>query len=320
MPNGLIGVIVPVYKVEKYIAECIESILAQTYTNFRLILVDDGTPDEAGKICDEYAKKDQRITVVHQDNAGVTRARARGVKEADNCEFITFVDSDDTITPNALHQLIKAIPDDTDIVISHVAGYKYPNSISIEREEYLHHLISGHTLSCAPWGKLFRKTLFTEFVFDIPRKIVYGEDLLMNVRLSFNTNKKIIILDSKVYNYNININGCDKTFRTSPDYECLFHKHLVRSIPHFDLQTFYEDTIKRRIAIMRNVVSYKYIPEKKWLGSNFHKKFISDIKAFKYNIHPLELITITYSNFLIRILPVTILKLLFLKKRFLMLF
>ena len=78
MTKGLIGVIVPVYKVEKYIAECIESILAQTYTNSRLIIVDDGSPDNSSKICDEYAKKDSRITVIHQENAGVTRAIARG--------------------------------------------------------------------------------------------------------------------------------------------------------------------------------------------------------------------------------------------------
>ena len=86
MQQGLIGVIVPVYKVEKYIAECIESVLAQTYTNFRLILVDDGTPDNAGHICDEYAKKNARITVIHQVNAGVTRARARGVEKS--CHFV----------------------------------------------------------------------------------------------------------------------------------------------------------------------------------------------------------------------------------------
>ena len=85
MSEGLIGVIVPVYKVEKYIAECIGSILAQTYTNFHLILVDDGTPDGVGKICDEYAKKDPRITVIHQQNAGATRARAHGVEEAKDC-------------------------------------------------------------------------------------------------------------------------------------------------------------------------------------------------------------------------------------------
>ena len=118
MQKGLIGVIVPVYKVEKYIAECIDSILAQTYTNFRLILVDDGTPDNAGNICDEYAKKDSRITVIHQENKGVTRARARGVEETNDCEFITFVDSDDTIITTYLEILKNAINEDTDIVIS----------------------------------------------------------------------------------------------------------------------------------------------------------------------------------------------------------
>ena len=80
--DNRIAVIVPVYKAEEYIAECIESILAQTYTKFRLVLVDDGTPDGAGKICDEYAKKDTRITVIHQQNAGVTRARARGDRKS----------------------------------------------------------------------------------------------------------------------------------------------------------------------------------------------------------------------------------------------
>ena len=118
--KGLIGVIVPVYKVEKYIAECIESILAQTYTNFRLILVNDGSPDNAGIICDEYAKKDSRITVIHQENGGVTSARARGVEEASDCEFITFVDADDTIPQNSLQELYDSIqshPKPIDIII-----------------------------------------------------------------------------------------------------------------------------------------------------------------------------------------------------------
>ena len=140
--KGLICVIVPVYKVEKYIAECIESILAQTYTNFRLILVDDGTPDNAGKICDEYAKKDQRITVIHQENAGVTRARARGVEEADNCEFITFIDGDDTIDYNYLKILYDSTIDETDIVINECGIH----SVLIDKEQYLEHLFIG---SCA---------------------------------------------------------------------------------------------------------------------------------------------------------------------------
>ena len=129
MQQELIGVIVPVYKTEKYIAECIESILAQTYTRFRLILVDDGTPDNAGKICDEYKKKDSRITVIHQENAGVTRARARGVEEATDCDWITFVDSDDRIATNYLGDLYNAVSDDIDIVTNEENICKAKNSI-----------------------------------------------------------------------------------------------------------------------------------------------------------------------------------------------
>ena len=157
MKEGLVGVIVPVYKVEKYIAECIESILAQTYTNFRLILVDDGTPDSAGKICDEYAQKDPRITVIHQENAGVTRARARGVDEASDCEWITFVDSDDTITSFYLEQLHGAINNDVDIVLNE--SNNGTNNIPVCK--YINGLIGENgNMNIGPWNKLFRRILF----------------------------------------------------------------------------------------------------------------------------------------------------------------
>ena len=87
-----ISVIVPVYKAEKYLPSCIDSILAQTFTDFELILVDDGSPDNCGAICDEYAQKDKRVKVIHKENGGVTAARADGVKISTG-EFITFVDT-----------------------------------------------------------------------------------------------------------------------------------------------------------------------------------------------------------------------------------
>ena len=163
--KGLIGVIVPVYKVEKYIAECIESILAQTYTNFRLILVDDGSPDDAGRICDEYAKKDKRITVIHQENAGVTRARACGVEEAKDCEWITFVDGDDTLPIDALTRLMALVNSEADIIL----GYRTEINNGIERA-VLNNIGSGRYNSidyinamliddCAigPWAKIIKR-------------------------------------------------------------------------------------------------------------------------------------------------------------------
>ena len=94
----MLSVIIPVYKVEQYLCRCIDSVLAQTYTDLEIILVDDGSPDGSGAICDEYAAKDSRIKVIHQKNAGVSAARNAGMDLASG-EYLAFIDSDDFIEP-----------------------------------------------------------------------------------------------------------------------------------------------------------------------------------------------------------------------------
>ena len=112
-----LSIIVPVYKTEKYLPKCIDSILAQTYADFELILIDDGSPDRCGEICDEYALKDGRITVIHQENKGVSAARNAGLDIAKG-EYIGFVDSDDWIEPEMYEILVTTIVSRrTDIVI-----------------------------------------------------------------------------------------------------------------------------------------------------------------------------------------------------------
>ena len=110
-----VSIIVPVYQVEKYIRQCVDSILAQTFTDFELILVDDGSKDQSGHICDEYAKKDQRVKVIHQKNSGAATARNSGMDKATGSYF-TFIDGDDYIAPTMLECLHKTIVDeDADI-------------------------------------------------------------------------------------------------------------------------------------------------------------------------------------------------------------
>ena len=101
-----ISVIVPVYKAEKFLATCIESILNQTYCNLEIILVDDGSPDSCGKICEKYALSDSRVKVVHQKNAGVAAARNVGLDLAEG-DYVTFVDSDDYIQPQMYEKMIR---------------------------------------------------------------------------------------------------------------------------------------------------------------------------------------------------------------------
>jgi len=100
-----VSIVVPVYNVERYLERCIDSILAQTYTNFELILVDDGSPDNSGAICDRYAEQDTRVSVIHQENGGVSKARNAGIERAQG-KYLIFVDSDDWIEKNHIELLL----------------------------------------------------------------------------------------------------------------------------------------------------------------------------------------------------------------------
>lgn len=107
-----ISVVVPVYNVEKYLCRCVDSILAQTFSDFELILVDDGSPDKCGAICDEYTKKDSRVYVIHKENGGLSDSRNVGIKwaiENSDSEWIAFIDSDDWIYEKYLEILLDGI-------------------------------------------------------------------------------------------------------------------------------------------------------------------------------------------------------------------
>ena len=285
MEQGLIGVIVPIYKVEKYIAECIESILAQTYTNFRLILVDDGSPDDAGKICDEYAKKDPRITVIHQANAGVTRARARGVEEADGCEFIMFVDGDDTIRKDCIGILHKEMNEHVDIVIGlYNINVKHRNTIELSNGEYIERqikLTSG--MPQAIWGKLIRRKIFNKFVFDVPREIKVGEDAIANVRLAINSKKPVVFINDVIYNYRILPNSAYHSFKNSLAYQTNFFKYLKESIPEERFISLLPHIIAREIFEWQQYYEYsaKKVKEEDYAFVTMLK---SDIKACHYKL------------------------------------
>ena len=114
--NPKISVIVPVYNTEKYLHRCIDSILTQIYTDFELLLINDGSTDSSGTICDENAMRDSRVRVFHKENGGVSSARNRGLREA-NGKYIMFADSDDTFYPNSLLDIQQLIEEDNDLVV-----------------------------------------------------------------------------------------------------------------------------------------------------------------------------------------------------------
>lgn len=131
--QALISVIIPVYNVEEYLHECVDSVLNQTYQNFEVILVDDGSTDSSGQICDEYVEKDERITVIHQKNGGLSVARNTGLSEA-NGEYVYFLDSDDYIAENTFESLLViAEKDNSDIVFFDAVSFADTNDFTVNQ-------------------------------------------------------------------------------------------------------------------------------------------------------------------------------------------
>lgn len=178
----IISIIVPVYNSEKYLCHCIDSILNQTFSDFELLLIDDGSTDGSGIICDEYAKKDSRIRVFHKNNGGVSSARNMGLDKAVGV-WITFVDADDWIKPYYLECMI--IQTDSDLVMSsfeiidntEIWENNIENCIYHKEniKEFISQYIETATL-CSPWCKLFKKELIGALRFNT--NISFQEDTI----------------------------------------------------------------------------------------------------------------------------------------------
>ena len=199
-----VSIIVPIYKVEDYIRECIDSILAQTYPYFELILVDDGSPDNCGRICDDYAKGDNRIKVVHKVNGGISSARNAGLEVAKG-EWIMHVDGDDWIEPDMIESLIEA----AQVTGAHLvfgdfmkygpsAGYnKLPTWGSDKKKSMSNYL--AYTMTTI-WGSIAKRSLYADHSLKSPDGISYCEDFHLIVRLCHFANK-IVNVHRPFYNY-----------------------------------------------------------------------------------------------------------------------
>ena len=215
MENPKISIIVPVYNVEKYIRRCLDSIAAQTFTDWECICVDDGTPDTSGKLCDEYAQKDSRFVVIHKENGGVSSARNVGLDAAKG-EWICFCDSDDWVEKEMLEILYNAsIENNAEVVVS---GFR----ITDKHANYQEFLPSAGWLSMprdfqsyfnAPWGKLYRKAIILENKIYFPEGITLAEDLYFNFNIFF-TYKRIFGIDKPLYNYFQSHSSCMHTITT----------------------------------------------------------------------------------------------------------
>lgn len=174
----LISVIVPVYKIEAYIGECVESLINQTYRNLEIILVNDGSPDSCGDLCEQYAKTDKRIRVLHKVNGGLSDARNHGIKEAHGT-YISFIDGDDFIDISFYETMMEiAQKSSCDIIECYSVKFKdgdTPKAIykaehhSLTPTEWLTESNLGEFLSCVVWNKIYKRTLFDGIEFPVGR-------------------------------------------------------------------------------------------------------------------------------------------------------
>ena len=219
--NPLISVIVPVYNVENYLDQCVQSVVNQTYSNLQIVLIDDGSPDHCPQMCDAWAKKDSRIQVIHQKNQGVSAARNAGLQVAEG-DWIGFVDSDDMLPTNAYETILKiAEMKNVELIFyNYYSGIKKgPSGTSyisngsslptgmIDRKAALELVFFSASCKGYIWNKLFSKTLFAASA--PPRfqtNISFCEDLLFAVQCVLNS-QKIFCMDTPLYFYNVSPNS-----------------------------------------------------------------------------------------------------------------
>lgn len=231
--NPLISVVVPIYNIEEYISECIESIIRQTYQNIQIILVDDGSKDCSGTICDQYAASDKRIEVIHQSNKGLVAARKSGLERAQG-DYIGFVDGDDYIEADMYENLLREIrKSDTDFVhtgFMQNGDTKIPFKKRIlylskaeEKEKIIKTAIFGKDNYIAPsiWSKLFKTHIIKECYVQVPDNAQYGEDLIC-LCICIEKCNKVMLLDEAYYHYRYrrdsitnekNLKGLENVFR-----------------------------------------------------------------------------------------------------------
>lgn len=297
--NPKISIIVPVYKVEKYLPRCVDSILSQTFKDFECILVDDGSPDNCGKICDEYAKKDSRIIVIHKENGGLSDARNAGIDVASG-DYIGFVDSDDWIHPQMYEILYNYITkfnlgfvscnylnvydnDNFDIQ----EKYDISNEINIyNRTDVFNNFSSkNYNSKITPmvWNKLYSKSIFDKLRFE---KGKINEDEYFMFPSIFLADD-IGVIDHKLYYYYKSRNDSIMNSNFSPaklnSVESILSKYKFLKNNNFNEEsdTFYILYIHRLIGMYKKI--YTEYPEFKKDYNFFYSKHKYSIKLLFTN-------------------------------------
>jgi glycosyltransferase involved in cell wall biosynthesis len=270
-----VSVIVPVFNTASYLECCINSILGQSFSDFELLLVDDGSTDDSGAICDEYAKKDKRIRVFHKENGGVSSARNLGLDNAKG-EWVYFVDSDDEVLPDGFQTMMDGISEDVDVVM---AGFEKINenglmietidesgeTVILSKKESLsslyHRYALGYVYLGWMWLRMFRNEVIQRDRIRFDTNLAIKEDTLFETQYICRSNGVTRFVKKPVYRYFMRQNGAMSGWRHGFDYKYVdsFYalvkmKHVIQSASVFDSELSYvaKDGLWRRYVEIKN--------------------------------------------------------------------
>lgn len=255
--NDLVSIIVPIYNVEAYLRQCLDSLITQTYQNLDIILVDDGSTDQSGNICDEYGKRDTRVRIIHKENEGLVRARKTGLHSAIG-RYCVYVDGDDWIEPDAVEILIDYREKyQADVVIGNYSRYdghqKYPQEGYVKEGIYTDENLIDEIYSkmlydfrhydfgVSPnvWGNLYRTEALKDIQEAVPDSVTYGEDVAVLYFVLFES-KRVGIIDIPVYNYVINRGSMSKAYQQNQSESTAVLLHYLyqkaEEIPYSDFK------------------------------------------------------------------------------------
>ncbi len=280
MTTPKVSIIIPVYNVELYLSKCIDSILAQSFTDWECILVDDGSKDSSGIICDEYALKDTRIKVIHQTNKGVSVARQVGIDNASG-EYSIHIDPDDWVEPNMLEELYnKAKTDDADMVICDYFKHEGGTQTYIEQRpnflepiKIIEQMLTTNMYpqlygSCC--NKLVRCSCFNSSINKIrfePEDLSLGEDVVFNCRLLMNSVKRISYLNNAFYHYEVRSGSLCSTLEKKIGYLIKVQEEIVK-------ETSITDKLSLKPQHLQILFANKEFNKMKNLYPNIQKEII----------------------------------------------
>lgn len=262
-----ISIIVPVYNVEKYLSHCVESILAQTYADWELLLVDDGSPDGSGRLCDDYANKDSRIRVFHKENGGVSSARNLGLDNARG-DWIIFVDSDDWIAKDTFEYCLNSIGCENSVVtdvirfgMDSVGGEESARSElkNMSKTEYVSKIVSRST-TLGVCGGLYRKELFDKTNIRFDEALISGEDWLVLLSLVIHAKSIAFIIKTLYYYFKDNTTSCTYKFRYKAVFSTLKAQERISMLIRHNSEGDHEaDLAQGKCKLVYNFIAHSII-------------------------------------------------------------